>query len=90
LYFFQTLKAEMTFYRSYFFSIKHTRCCGELRDGAEKKCGPVEPCGMKHISFLDFLLLFYQEKSKRKQIRGSSLNYQSRNLTESNSLNFMS
>jgi len=71
-------------------SIKHTRCCGELRDGLKRNAGPGEPCGMKHVTFLDFLLLFYQEKSKRKQIRGSSLNYQSRNLTGSNSLNFMS
>jgi len=82
-FFFKTQKAEMTFYGSYFFSIKHTRCCGELRDGLKRNAGQGEPCGMKHISFLDFLLLFYQEKSKRKVVQRSFGSNQSTNIEKS-------
>ena len=54
-----------------------------LRGGLKRNAGPSEPCGMKHISFLDFLLLFYQEKSNKKVVQRSFGSNQSTNIEKS-------
>jgi hypothetical protein len=42
-----------------------------MRGGPKEKRGEGQPSGLKLFSFLNFWLLFFQEKSDRKQERGS-------------------